>query len=74
MLTSSGADLAIDGLWGLRFGNGGFGGTLGTLYFTAGPDNEVNGLLVKVVPNPEPATWWLSAAALLPFLRRRRRA
>ena len=33
---ASGSPIAIEGLWGLRFGNGGNGGTPGTLYFTAG--------------------------------------
>jgi uncharacterized protein (TIGR03118 family) len=70
----SGADLSIDGLWGLRFGNGASGGTLGALYFTAGPDSESNGLFGRIDPTPEPATWWLGAAALLPILHRLRRA
>jgi len=47
---SSGTPLAIDGLWGLIFGNGGSGGTSGTLYFTAGPDNESHGLLGSLAP------------------------
>jgi uncharacterized protein (TIGR03118 family) len=41
--------LTIDGLWALRFGNGGNGGTLGTLYFTAGPNGETGGELGKLV-------------------------
>jgi uncharacterized protein (TIGR03118 family) len=36
--------IAIDGLWGLRFGNGVAGG-IHTLLFTAGPDGEAHGLL-----------------------------
>jgi len=35
--------LTIDGLWGLRFGNGVTGDT-NTLLFTAGPDGEAHGL------------------------------
>ncbi len=35
--------IAIDGLWGLRFGNGVTGDT-NTLLFTAGPNGEANGL------------------------------
>jgi uncharacterized protein (TIGR03118 family) len=65
-----GNDVAIDGLWGLRFGNGASGGTLGSLYFTAGPDDESNGLFGRLDPTPEPATWWLAGVALLPLLRR----
>jgi uncharacterized protein (TIGR03118 family) len=70
----NGSDIAIDGLWGLRFGNGASGGTMGTLYFAAGPDDETNGLFGRLDPTPEPATWWLAAGALLPILRRLRRA
>jgi uncharacterized protein (TIGR03118 family) len=34
----------VDGLWALAFGNGASAGPATTLYFTAGPDNESNGL------------------------------
>jgi uncharacterized protein (TIGR03118 family) len=40
--------IAIDGLWGLRFGNG-ITGTPDTLIFSAGPDDEQHGLLGFVV-------------------------
>jgi hypothetical protein len=33
-----------DGLWGLRFGNGGFGGDVNTLFFSAGINDEADGL------------------------------
>jgi uncharacterized protein (TIGR03118 family) len=36
--------IAIDGLWGLRFGNGVYG-SVHSLLFTAGPDDESHGLL-----------------------------
>jgi uncharacterized protein (TIGR03118 family) len=39
-----GQELLIDGLWALEFGNAGANGTPGTLYFTAGPDDESHGL------------------------------
>jgi uncharacterized protein (TIGR03118 family) len=42
--------IVIDGLWGLAFGNGGKGGRPGTLYFTAGPDGESNGLFGALDP------------------------
>jgi uncharacterized protein (TIGR03118 family) len=42
--------VAIDGLWGLAFGNGGNGGRPSTLYFTAGPDHESNGLFGSLDP------------------------
>lgn len=35
--------LAIDGLWGIGFGNGGQAGPQNVLYFAAGPDEEENG-------------------------------
>jgi uncharacterized protein (TIGR03118 family) len=36
--------IAIDGLWALEFGNGAAAGPTGTLFFTAGPDEESHGL------------------------------
>ncbi len=39
---STGAPLAIDGLWDLKFG--GQGNNANTLYFTAGPNSEADGL------------------------------
>jgi uncharacterized protein (TIGR03118 family) len=40
--------IAIDGLWGLRFGNGNAAGT-NELIFSAGPEDESHGLLGKIV-------------------------
>ena len=45
--------VVIDGLWGLAFGNGGRGGRPETLYFTAGPNGEANGLFGALDPVPE---------------------
>ncbi len=42
--------LTIDGLWGLNFGNGGTAGPLNTLYFTAGPNGENDGLFGTLTP------------------------
>jgi uncharacterized protein (TIGR03118 family) len=42
--------IVIDGLWGLRFGNGNAAKT-NELLFSAGPDGESNGLLGKIVAN-----------------------
>jgi len=54
MLEPSGRPLVIQGLWGLLFGNGGQGGELGVLYFTAGiPGNgevEDHGLFGQIRP------------------------
>jgi uncharacterized protein (TIGR03118 family) len=50
VLDSAGAALNIDGLWALEFGNGGSSGPGSTLFFTAGPDNETNGLFGTLTP------------------------
>ena len=50
MLDSAGAVVNIDGLWALAFGNGGASGPGSTLFFTAGPDNETNGLFGTLIP------------------------
>jgi len=42
------APIQIDGLWGLRVGNGGQGGTVDALYFAAGIDGEAHGLYGKI--------------------------
>ena len=42
--------IVIDGLWSLAFGNGGSAGRPETLYFTAGPDDENNGLFGSLDP------------------------
>jgi hypothetical protein len=42
--------IVIDGLWGLSFGNGGKGGRPGTLYFTAGPNGEGDGMFGALDP------------------------
>jgi uncharacterized protein (TIGR03118 family) len=58
--TIEGADgnpRVIDGLWGLTVGNGSAaGGSLGSLYFTAGPNGESDGLFGSLAV-PEPSTW-----------------
>lgn len=48
----NGKNLQIDGLWGLQFGNGGNGGDLNSLYFTAGPQQQRHGLFGIIVANP----------------------
>ncbi len=57
---TSGTPVAIDGLWGLSFGNGAQGLDVNTLYFTAGisgPDEvESHGLFGSLAPVPEPAS------------------
>jgi uncharacterized protein (TIGR03118 family) len=41
---ADGAPLTIDGLWALQFGKAGNNGPAGTLFFTAGPEDETHGL------------------------------
>jgi uncharacterized protein (TIGR03118 family) len=47
---TDGKKLAIDGLWALEFGNAGANGSPGTLFFTAGPDEESHGLFGTITP------------------------
>lgn len=57
----NGQPLEIEGLWGLRFGNGGQGGDANLLFFTAGPEDESHGLFgsLRAIPGvagtPPPA-------------------
>jgi uncharacterized protein (TIGR03118 family) len=52
----SGNGIFIDGLWALTFGNGGSGGNLGTLYFTAGPADEEHGVFGSINKTTASAT------------------
>jgi uncharacterized protein (TIGR03118 family) len=45
-----GRPITIDGLWGLKFGNGTAGRTT-TLWFSSGPDDESHGLLGTIEPS-----------------------
>ncbi|HWC63217.1 MAG TPA: TIGR03118 family protein [Rhizomicrobium sp.] len=58
LLDRDGNVISIDGLWALGTGNGGNSGNPNGLYFTAGPNDESNGLF-GVLSVPEPATWTL---------------
>jgi uncharacterized protein (TIGR03118 family) len=46
----SGAPIIIEGLWGLKFGNGAAGGDPNVLYFTAGPGDEQHGVFGAIAP------------------------
>ena len=49
LLDPTGSALAIDGLWGLSFGGDNTNSGLATeLFFTAGPNDEANGILGKI--------------------------
>ncbi|MCA1635528.1 MAG: TIGR03118 family protein [Acidobacteria bacterium] len=52
----SGNGIEIDELWALKFGNGGNGGDVNTLYFTAGIGEEEHGLFGKLNPTTSSAT------------------
>ncbi len=49
---SSGKPVAIEGLWGLKFGNGGTAGHRNDLFFAAGVDDEEHGLFGKLTAIP----------------------
>ena len=70
---TNGQPLTNDFLWSLYFGNGADGFSSNTLYFTAGIDNQSQGLLGAINPSPEPASLFLLGSGLLglAFLRRR---
>jgi uncharacterized protein (TIGR03118 family) len=50
---SRGKAITIDGLWTIRFGNGGNGGDPKLLYFTAGPNDESDGIFGSLAPAAE---------------------
>ena len=52
--SAGGPPLEIEGLWALRFGNGGGAGPMNTLFFTAGPDDESHGLFGSIVHGGHP--------------------
>ena len=52
LLNTKGKPLAIDGLWGLQFGNG-VAGTPMTLIFSAGPKDESHGLVGTLTLAPD---------------------
>jgi uncharacterized protein (TIGR03118 family) len=52
----NGDGIEIDELWALAFGNGGSGGDVNTLYFSAGTAEEEHGLFGKLNPTTATAT------------------
>jgi uncharacterized protein (TIGR03118 family) len=53
LLDAAGSPIWIDGLWALEFGGGnGNSGAANELFFTAGPDDESNGLFGKLAAVP----------------------
>ena len=50
LLDTTGAPLTIDGLWALGFGNNATAGSALEMFFTAGPNDEADGLFGKITP------------------------
>jgi uncharacterized protein (TIGR03118 family) len=48
---ANGEPIVIDGLWTLTLG-GGRNSSSDTLYFTAGPNSEIDGLFGTIIPAP----------------------
>jgi uncharacterized protein (TIGR03118 family) len=71
----NGTPLDIDGLWALIPGNGGNSGNSQSIYFSAGPDNEMHGLfgVISAVPEPSTAVLILSGIGTGWLMLRRRR-
>jgi uncharacterized protein (TIGR03118 family) len=65
---SDGKPVVIDGLWGLIPGNDGNAGSSQKIYFSAGPNGEMDGLfgVLQSVPSvPEPSSLSLEMAAMV---------
>src|SRR6476661_8728271 len=67
-----GSIVKIDGLWALVVGNDGAAGSSQKIYFTAGPNDEANGLFgVIAVPEPKAlVVFGLGLVALIFAVRR----
>ena len=73
LLDENNSPIMIEGLWALRVGNGGNGGSSSAVYFTAGPDDETGGRFGFIAAVPEPATFALVGSGLLAGILGRRR-
>jgi hypothetical protein len=51
MRDSNNKELVIDGPWSLKVDNGGNGGASARIYFTAGPNHEMDGLFGRIDSN-----------------------
>ena len=74
LLGTDGNPLTVEGLWGLKFGEGGANnGPMNTLFFTAGIGDEAHGLFGTIAAVPEPSSYALFATGLALVLLMRRR-
>ena len=74
VLGANGQPLEIDGLWALSPGNDGGAGSSQSIYFTAGPNEEMHGVfgVLTAVPEPQTTSLMLVGLAALGLLARRR--
>jgi len=72
---NDGNPIVLGDLWALLNGNGGRGGDLDKVYFTAGVEDEAHGLFGSIRAVPEPGSWamMLGGFALAGAAMRRRR-
>ncbi|MCI0546336.1 MAG: TIGR03118 family protein [Candidatus Rokubacteria bacterium] len=68
----AGTPIAIEGIWGITFGNGASLGRADALYFAAGPREEEDGIFGRLTV-PLPASAWLVLAGLAGVIVARRR-
>ncbi len=65
LMLSNGQPFSEPGLWAILPGNNGSGGSSSSLYFSAGINNEADGLFGVLTPVPEPAARLQAASALI---------
>ena len=66
LMLNTGQPFSATELWALSFGNGGAAGSANTLYFTAGLNNNTNGLIGALsVPEPSSAVLGLIALGIV---------
>jgi uncharacterized protein (TIGR03118 family) len=69
---TNGQPLVIDGLWGLTPGNDSAAGNSNSIYFSAGPQDESNGLFGVITAVPEPSSMVLALIAVALVIASRR--